>query len=292
MTQPLAALIAASPLPPVAGDKHRRGDAVVVAGSDRCPGAATLAATAALRAGVGRVQIITSSHIATAVGIAVPEAYVIGWTVGDSLPAEGRDYLRAADAVLVGPGLDYEADSIACAIASPVQATTPLLMDARSLHAVPDLLDRKLRVLCMPNEDEANDLVARLAITTTDRPENLARAIAQRTGAPAAVRGDITFLADGSNTYFHEGPPSLGTAGSGDVFAGIAVGLTARGIDPMVALAWTIASHAAAGERLAAGRPNPGYLAREIGDALPGALDALRDVHGAQSPDAARCKMA
>jgi NAD(P)H-hydrate repair Nnr-like enzyme with NAD(P)H-hydrate dehydratase domain len=60
MTELLPTLLERNPLPPVGGDKHDRGTAVIVAGTERCPGAAILAATAALRAGAGRVQIITA----------------------------------------------------------------------------------------------------------------------------------------------------------------------------------------------------------------------------------------
>jgi hydroxyethylthiazole kinase-like uncharacterized protein yjeF len=278
MTEPLLRLLERCPLPAVGGDKHHRGTAVIVAGSECCPGAAVLAATAALRAGAGRVQIITAPAVATAVAIAVPESYVIGWDGGTSaLPAEAISRLTAADAVLVGPGLDDDAACAARVIAAQLDARTPLLLDAQALAGVPDLLTHSMCLLCMPNRDEAEQLAASLDIGADVTSDDLAARLARRIGGPVAVRGEHTALADGDASYRHEGPPSLGTAGSGDVLAGIAVGLATRGLEHATALGWAIAVHSAAGEQLAAGRPNPGYLARELVDLLPAAFDKLRD---------------
>src|SRR5688500_11491853 len=60
------------------GDKDQRGRVLVVAGSLTVPGAALLAATAALRAGAGKLQIATCQSIAIQLGLAVPEALVVG----------------------------------------------------------------------------------------------------------------------------------------------------------------------------------------------------------------------
>src|SRR5215212_10541517 len=66
------------PLPPVVdGDKDSKGRLLVIAGSRQVPGAALLTATAAMRAGAGKLRIATAASIATAVAIAMPEAMVI-----------------------------------------------------------------------------------------------------------------------------------------------------------------------------------------------------------------------
>jgi NAD(P)H-hydrate repair Nnr-like enzyme with NAD(P)H-hydrate dehydratase domain len=60
------------------------------------------------------------------------------------------------------------------------------------------------------------------------------------------------------------------------VLAGIAVGLLARGVDPVAALGWSVAIHAWTGHRLGGDRANPGFLARELVDVIPDAMEALR----------------
>ena len=67
------------PLPPIVdGDKETKGRILVVAGSREVPGAALLTATAAMRAGAGKLRIATDESIAVAIGIAMPEAAVTG----------------------------------------------------------------------------------------------------------------------------------------------------------------------------------------------------------------------
>src|SRR5919112_3379521 len=66
------------PQPNEEGDKDQRGRVLVIAGSVPVPGGALLAGTAALRAGAGKLQIATCQQIALPLGLAVPEALVIG----------------------------------------------------------------------------------------------------------------------------------------------------------------------------------------------------------------------
>src|SRR3954467_3955559 len=75
------------------GDKDQRGRVLVVAGSTSVPGAALLAATAALRAGAGKLQIATCQSIATQLGLTLPEALVIALpetASGDIAPSAAR----------------------------------------------------------------------------------------------------------------------------------------------------------------------------------------------------------
>ena len=65
------------PAPDADGDKESRGRVLVVAGSREMPGAAVLAATAALRAGAGKLVIATPQSAAQTVAAAVPEARVV-----------------------------------------------------------------------------------------------------------------------------------------------------------------------------------------------------------------------
>jgi ADP-dependent NAD(P)H-hydrate dehydratase len=93
-------------------------------------------------------------------------------------------------------------------------------------------------------------------------------------GRPVAVRGVETVLTDGADGRWTHcaDAEGLGTAGSGDVLAGVAVALLARGADTLTALAWSVALHATAGARAAAAVAPIGFLAREVADELPRAL--------------------
>jgi len=73
-------LLRGLPLPrhPEDSDKEDRGRLLVIAGSRELPGAALLAGTGGLRAGAGKLQIATAASIAIPLGVAIPEARVIG----------------------------------------------------------------------------------------------------------------------------------------------------------------------------------------------------------------------
>ena len=87
-----AACFATFPMPHLAedGDKEERGRLLIVGGSREVPGAALLAGLAGLRAGAGKLQIATGASVAIALGVAIPEARVIGLR-GDEgrLPCRG-----------------------------------------------------------------------------------------------------------------------------------------------------------------------------------------------------------
>ncbi len=100
------------PLPAAGADKYSRGAVLVIGGARRTPGAALLAGTAALRAGAGRLTLAVAESVAVPLAVTLPEAGVIGLreSAGGSLGSAGLEALfedfDAADAVLIGPGLD------------------------------------------------------------------------------------------------------------------------------------------------------------------------------------------
>ena len=72
------------------------------------------------------------------------------------------------------------------------------------------------------------------------------------------------------------GTPGLGTAGSGDVLAGVIGGLLAQGNTPSAAAVWGVHLHALAGEAAAGDEGDDGMIASDVVDHLPRALRALR----------------
>jgi hydroxyethylthiazole kinase-like uncharacterized protein yjeF len=269
----LADLLAARPLDPPAGDKRERGTVVVVGGPASCPGAALLAGIAGLRCGAGRVQLVVHPDVAAAVGVALPEAFVAAWDLEGDPPAAVRERLARADAVLVGSGLGGGSpadDVVAAAVAAVADAATgtPLLLDAGALVAAADVLDHDGDLALLPNTHEATALPGGDGRTADgDEPATASRLHAA-TGAVVAVRGERSAVAGPPGCWLSApDAPALGTAGSGDVLAGAALALVGRTGDVLTGVAWAVAAHARAGQRL-----SPGCLAREVADGLPAAL--------------------
>jgi ADP-dependent NAD(P)H-hydrate dehydratase len=272
----LAALLRSSPLPVVDGGKESRGDLVIVGGSSSCPGAAILAGRAALRCGAGRVQLVVHPTVAAAVGAAFPEALVLGWDHGGRPPTEVRERLASAAAAVVGPGLGDIAAATAVVVSHVLDGGV-LVVDAAAVPALTDPGLQRGALLAAPNPMEA----ARVLGTTGDADDAaqvpaLAAGVAALVGGPAAVRGEITVLDDGAGRQWcsRSTPPGLGTPGSGDVLMGALGAFLARGAAPLTALAWAVAAHGEAGSILAEVHPI-GFLASEVADALPAALQRL-----------------
>ncbi|KRB38634.1 NAD(P)H-hydrate dehydratase [Microbacterium sp. Root180] len=252
--------------------KKSRGRIVVVGGSRRTPGAVTLAGEAALRVGAGRLGLLVPASIESQLGIAIPEAAVMALP-GDSddpIPPSIGEELRAADAVLVGPGFDDPGETRATLLAVAAWEPACLVLDAFGLGVLPEVERDTLPDLLVlnPNREEASLLLDR-ELDADDALSDL-REIAERYRAVVNCYGDVV-APGGSSWSIHGGGAGLGTSGSGDVLAGAIAGFAARGIEPGRAAVWGSWVHARAGDRLTA-RTGIGFLARELAAELTPAL--------------------
>lgn len=275
MVEVTPTLLRAWPLPSVAdhADKEARGQVAIVGGSDVTPGAVLLAGIAALRAGAGKLRISTASSVAGAVAVAVPEALVSGH--GDD---EVERVVEGCDAVLVGTGM-LDADVAVARAHRVLDAVagerTLVVLDAAAVRGLDVSVPLGPRVIVVPNASEA----ARLLDAPPEHPDGaaLATALASRLSCTAAVRDADTFATAPEREMYvdRSGNAGLATSGSGDVLAGLLCGLSARGADPLQAVAWAAHVHGLAGDRLAARVGAVGYLARELLDEIPGVLTSL-----------------
>lgn len=255
--------------------KVARGTVVVVGGSDEIPGAASLAAIAALRAGAGTLVIATSQRVAVQVAVTVPEARVIGLraTKAGEL-AKGttralREVVAKCDAVVVGPGMrDPRAGHEV--LAAGKRLATLFVADAGVLDGFA-AAPRPLNTVITPHAGEMAKLLDIESEEILANPHAIAIRAAKQLGAIVVLKGHITYIADPEGTCFVNtaGNLGLGTSGSGDTLSGVIAGLGARGATPMQAAAWGVHVHAKAGEVLSRTVGPLGYLARELLDEIP-----------------------
>jgi hydroxyethylthiazole kinase-like uncharacterized protein yjeF len=264
------------PAPSEEADKEARGAALIIGGTTETPGALLLAGVAALRAGAGKLQLAAPGTTAIALGVAIPEARVF------SLPEtsaghldrhagqRAAEYSAGADAVLVGPGLLAEDPTQKMMeVLLPRISRNALVLDALALSALRGgryRFSADAPVLLTPNAME----IARLTGETRDAveadPAGIAAGVSRALDVVVALRGATTWIAtpDGESFEYTTGKVGLATSGSGDVLAGIAVGLLARGATAEQAGAWAAYLHGEAGNRLARSVGRIGFLAREL----------------------------
>ncbi len=281
------AALCAWPLPAVEedADKELRGSLLIVAGSAEIPGAALLAAEAALRAGAGKVCIATAAEVAVALAVAVPEARVIALDrSADGGLARGHEtalgeVLARVDAVLVGPGLAGDENSVRLArallgLCGQLPQWPRVILDAAALDAVQDRAPRG-PVLVTPHAGEMAHLTGVAKPAVIAQAQELALDAARRWQAVVALKGAQTVVAapDGRSWRHERSIPGLAMSGSGDVLAGLIAGLAARGATLEQAAAWGVVLHAQAGERLARRCGAIGFLARELPGEVPAMLE-------------------
>ena len=284
------------PQPEAEGDKELRGHVLILGGSREMPGAIILAATAALRAGAGKLTIATGASVAQLVALAMPEARVIGLNEND---ADGfhLDALASIEpladrvsAVLVGPGMmdaPCTARLVHALLPHLDKAGVSLVLDACAmdvmLHMPHDWPDgRPMRferpVVMTPHCGEMAHLTGMEKECIVGAPDAPALQAARDWNAVIALKGARTVIAGPDGTLWQHdeaGNVGLAISGSGDVLAGIIAGLLARGAAPEQAACWGVALHARAGDRLAGRLGTLGYLAREISMEVPALLEQL-----------------
>jgi hydroxyethylthiazole kinase-like uncharacterized protein yjeF len=269
------------PLPPVIdGDKHSKGRILVLAGSRGVAGAALLAATAAMRAGAGKLRIATVESAALPLGVAMPESLVIGLPEGedggfaDEATQAVSEIGRDVDAIVAGPGVKRNG---ACRnIAKALLATdATLALDVAFLETLePPEEQRGSTPVLLPNAEELATLLDCDTKVVEDDPIGCGRRAANRYQSIVLVKGVTSHVVtpDGEAWTYDGGAPGLGVSGSGDVLAGIVGGLLARGAEPLNALLWSVWLHGEAGANLAKRVGPIGFLAREIADEIPALL--------------------
>ncbi|MFF2030899.1 NAD(P)H-hydrate dehydratase [Arthrobacter sp. NPDC058192] len=283
-------------LPGGGSGKDDRGSVLVIGGARKTPGAALLAGVAALRAGAGRLTLAVAESVAVQLAVGLPEAGVLGLpetaagtVVGSAAAGLGAE-LEAADAVLVGPGLDDKDQATALLRellkASPGSpgnepgsgARQPcFVLDAFALGSLPELQDELAawagRLILTPNITEAAILLGQDVDDLHRQVPDLAekyQAVVTCQGVIARPGGSKGKAADEPGLWeITTGHSGLGTSGSGDVLAGAIAGLRARGTTDSQAACWGTHLHAAAGDRLASRLGGLGYLARELTEELP-----------------------
>lgn len=268
------------PRPDPAKGKVGRGKLLLIAGSPGLPGAAILAARAALRVGCGTVRLAAPSSIATAVGVAVPELMVIPLPEGgpDEDAAAALDVLKehieASDAAVIGPGLDVDG---AAGFAGAFLTRTPLptVVDAGALPAWIEggRSDGAGPRILTPHVGEMSRIAGMEAEEIAGRRAEVAGRFAEEWGAVLVLKGAETYISGEGGLYLNRaGSDGLGTAGSGDALAGVIGGLLARGADPTTAAVWGVHLHALAGESAAGRLGDDGMMASDVVDALPAAM--------------------
>lgn len=262
------------PWPAARDHKYGRGHALI-AGGTSMTGAARLAARAAYRAGSGLVTI-ASPPSAVSIYASDLAGLLISPVANDDEFAVLLEDVRK-NAVLVGPGCGVSRTTRNMALAA-LRADKAVVLDADALTVFEDdpaalfgeLAGR--RTVLTPHDGE----FARLFDAAGDKLTRVRQAAAA-SGAVVLLKGPDTVIAapDGRAVVNDNAPPTLATGGTGDVLAGLILGLLGQGMDPFDAACCGVWLH---GE--AANQFGPGLIASDLPETLPKVLTQLQRLDG------------
>lgn len=253
--------------------KYTAGSVLVVGGAPGTTGAAALAsraAEAALRADAGYVTVAVPAASLPAVEALVLEPVKVGWPEGGAvetvLAAAGR-----AGVVALGPGLGRDAEAHGLVRALLERLELPIVVDADALFEL-EPGTWKARAVLTPHAGELARLLGRESGWVEAHRLEAAFAGAERFGCVCLLKGaDTIVAAPGEGALVCDlGPPSLATAGTGDVLSGILAAFLAKGLQPRLAAAAAAAAHGVAATLVP---HQAGLVASDLVAALPRALD-------------------
>lgn len=252
-----------------AGHKYTYGHALVLGGGMRSSGAARMAARAALRSGAGLVTVLCPVD-----ALAVYAAQLTAVMVAPFADLEDFVGILAdprRNGILLGPGAGVGGD-LRHQVLRALEARKACVLDADALTSFAEQRSALFDAIhgpCIltPHEGEFQRLFAQ----TGDKLSR-ARAAAAESGAVVLIKGADTVVAasDGQAVVQPDAPPSLATAGSGDVLAGITLGLLVQGMPPFSAAAAAVWLHARAGYLA-----GTGLIAEDLPEILPAVLSEL-----------------
>lgn len=233
-------------LPTVDDHKYTRGMVAVVGGA--MPGAGALAARAAAHSGAGYV-------VTLGIECDLPDA-IVARPASDLAVMLGDARLGA---LVIGPGLGKGRDG---ALREALSSAVPLVVDGDALTG---FTARAAPTILTPHAGEFARLFGQGEGSKLDQT----RAAARMANATVVFKGADTVIAspDGRARLAPLGTPWLSTAGTGDVLAGIAGAMLARGLDAHNAACAAVWLHGAAAR--AAG---PAFIADDLIAHLPVAI--------------------
>jgi len=233
---------------PAYSKKYDFGLLLVIGGSQFYSGSPALAGLAAFRAGVDMVYIIAPKRAADIVASFAPDlaAYPLK---GDylsknhlssllTMTESARIVSNGKTAVVIGGGLGRTPAVQEVILEYLSQISVPVVIDADCIYAIarkPQVIFGK-PFLITPHSYEFYVLTNQKIYHLSDKEKiKIVQKEAEKLNTTILLKGNIDIISNGKETVLNKtGSPYMTIGGSGDVLAGVAGALMARGIPPFL----------------------------------------------------------
>lgn len=274
-----------------ASHKGENGSVLVVAGSSRMPGAASLAAKAALRAGAGMVTVAGCQSVCNAVACNVPEAIILplpennGVISGDAARLL-LDKQTSYHSTLFGPGLTHEQPVLEFLQKVWKDWQSPCVIDADALNSVSKGVELPIsECVLTPHPGEMSRLLqCSIAEVQADRFNTILNAV-EKLNKTVLLKGPYSIVCEPFQPTLVNctGNPGMASAGMGDVLSGVIAALLGQDLPAYYAASCGMYWHGMAGDICAEEIGPIGYTAMDVANALPKARPRLTQLCDGQA---------
>lgn len=264
---------------------HKRsvGVVLVVAGCERYPGAATLCARGAMRAGAGLVTVASIPWVLQGVRSQLPECTVLELPqedkgIGDASDLEIESLANEYDVIVIGPGLGRSQATGKFLQNLFARLPHSWVVDGDALYWMSELGIKPLGdFVITPHEGEAARLLGWSAEEVRRRRFEAVRALADQYECTVILKGAYSLITSKNSdiTVNITGNSGLATAGTGDVLAGVVGAYFAANSCAETAAKIGVFLHGLSADGVSKSIGEYGYLASEVADHIPTALSVL-----------------
>lgn len=268
---------------PRPADSHKGsfGRLLCICGSFGMAGAALMAGKAALRCGLGLLDMAVPRSIYPLMAgqlweaVYTPLSQTPAGTVGAAALTTLETLLEGRQAVLIGCGLSQNRETAETVMKLLPQISVPTVVDADGLNILAAHIDEWKTVnaplVLTPHPGEMARLTGlSVADIQSDRVRT-ARRFAVRYGVTLVLKGHRTVIAspDGQVLVNTTGCAGMATGGSGDVLAGMIASFLAQGLSPAHAAMCGVYLHGAAGQQASKKLSQISMLPTDLIEELP-----------------------
>lgn len=274
--------------------KNTFGHALILAGSRRMLGAASLCGLSAMRSGAGLVTLGVPESLNSTLQKKISPV-LMSWPLPETpeqsyssraWPVINRS-IQKFQSIAIGPGLSLNSSTQKFVHKVIQHSGVPLVIDADALNALAGntnmLITSDTPKILTPHPGEFARLIseerrAKSVKKNLDLEKNRKReavTFATKYNCILVLKGARTIVADPSGKIYinvASGNVGLATAGSGDVLTGMITALLAQGLAPFDAAKYGVYLHGKAGDLAAKKFGKASMIATDIIDAIPKAL--------------------
>lgn len=241
--------------------KGSQGSLVVIGGDVGFGGAPILSCEAALRAGAGRVTLLTNSEsTVTAMLSRTPE--VMARLASDIAAFESM--IQSMDAIAIGPGIGQGDWALSC-LERVKSLDKPTVVDADALNLIAqNKVGFHRHAVFTPHPGEAARLLGCSIAEVQSDPVESAFALQSQLGGVIVLKGAGSIVCDGHKAFIcNLGNPGMATAGMGDLLSGIITTFLAQGYSLLDSAQMGVWLHAKAGD-MASAEGERGLIATDL----------------------------